>query len=246
MASARFALLLLVAWLLPGAPAEVALPPIQAIALDAPALLADPSLLASDILALRVTSRGQAAYKLSERGEVLAAGMLLPGENTVRFARPGLCAGSQSILLLLEAFETGAPQQKFIRLQVAVAVRTAAVPAAPALSGNFNLEMYHAGRLIGFRRKRMQDLVQLTTGPGTLAANPLDSASFRPQSSGNSVSVLGVAMALAKHLAKKKAAKEMGAQAAEIRKRRLETTVVRAGPNGAKSQVPIVIELRTE
>ncbi len=246
MASARFALLLLVAWLLPGAPAEVALPPIQAIALDAPALLADPSLLASDILALRVTSRGQAAYKLSERGEVLAAGMLLPGGNTVRFARPGLCAGSQSILLLLEAFETGAPQQKFIRLQVAVAGRTAAEPAAPARSGNFNLEMYHAGRLIGFRRKRMQDLVQLTTGPGTLAANPLDSASFRPQSSGNSVSVLGVAMALARHLAGKKAAKRMKSFNAESQKRSLSLTMTRQDADGQKREIPIEIELQVE
>lgn len=245
MASARLALALLLATPAAGA-AEVLLPPVQAIVLDAGALQDDPALLASDTLALVVTSRVQAAYKLSERGGVLAAGMLLPGENALRFSRPGLCSGSQSLLFLLEALAAGAPQQKFIRLQVTVAGRTAPEEAAPALSGNFNLEMYHSGRLIGFRRKRMQDLVKLTTGPGTLAANPLDSASFRPQSTGNSIPVLGAAMALAKHLAKKKAAKEIRTQAAELAKRRLETAVVRTGPDGAKIQVPVVIELKTE
>lgn len=246
MASALLALVFLLATPVAGAAAEVPLPPVQAIALAAGALRDDPSLLASDTLALVVTSRVQAAYKLSERGEVLAAGMLLPGENALRFSRPGLCSGSQSLLLLLEALAGGAPQQKFIRLQVTVAGRSAAEEAAPALSGNFSLEMYHAGRLIGFRRKRMQELVKLTTGPGTLAANPLDSASFRSQPSGNSISVLGVAMALAKHLAKKKAEKETRAQAAEMGKRRLETAIVRAGPDGAKIQVPVVLELKTE
>ena len=91
----------------------------------------------------------------------------------------------------------------------------------------------------------MQDLVKLTTGPGA-AADPLASASFLPQPSGQSIPVLGLAMALAKHLAKKRAEKIVRAQVTEMRKRRLETVFMRPGPDGAKRQVPIVIELKTE
>lgn len=240
------ALLLLPAWLAAGAAGEVPLPPIQAVVLDADALLADPALLASDTLALKVTGRGQAAFKLSERGEVLAAGKLLEGENILRFTRPGLFVASQSLLFLLEALADGEPQRKFLRLQVTVAGRAEAEKPAPALSGDFSLEMYHSGRLIGFRRKRMQELVQLTTGAESPPADPLAGASFRPQPTGQSIPVLGMALALAKHLARKQAEKRISAQAAEMRKRRLETTVARTGPDGAKIQVPVVIELRTE
>jgi hypothetical protein len=247
MASLLLAILLLPApaILPPGGDATL-LPLLRSIDLDAGTLLGDPALLAADTLALVVTSRRQAYYKLSERGEVLATGQLLPGPNSLRFARPGLSARSQSLFLVLDLLEGSVQVEKFIRLKVTIEGRTEPEARVPALSGNFNLEMYHAGRLIGFRRKRMQDLVKLTTGPGAPAADPLAGASFRPQPSGNSVPVLGLAMALARQLAKKQAEKKVSARAAEMSKRRLETVLVRTGPDGAKRQVPIVIELRTE
>jgi len=239
-------LLLLPCCLAVGAAGEVPLPPIQDVVLDAATLLADPGLLASDTLALKVTGRGRAAFKLSERGEVLAAGQLLAGENTLRFTRPGLFVSSQSLLFLLEALADGEAQRKFLRLQVTVAGRAEAEKPATALSGDFSLEMYHSGRLIGFRKKRMEELVKLTTGAESPPADPLAGSSFRPQTRGQSIPVLGMALALAKHLAKKQAEKRISAQAAETRKRRLETVLVRTGPDGGKIQVPVVIELRTE
>jgi hypothetical protein len=246
MASLLLVILLLPAPAIPSGNDGIPLPLLRSIDIDAKTLLDDPALLAADTLALVVTSRRSAYYKLSERGEVLAAGRILPGPNSLRFARPGLAARSQSLFLVLDLLEDGARVEKFIRLQVTLEGRTEAEPSIPALSGNFNLEMYHAGRLIGFRRKRMQDLVKLTTGPGAPAADPLAGASFRPRPSGNSVPVLGLAMALARHLAKKQAERKVSAQAAEMGKRRLETVLVRPGPDGAQRRVPIVIELRTE
>lgn len=246
MVSLLLAILLLPAPAIPPGDSAIPLPLLRSIELDAETLLADPELLAADTLALVVTSRREAYYKLSERGVVLATGRLLPGSNRLRCARPGLSARSQSLFLVLDLLEGSVQVEKFIRLKVTIEGRTEPEARVPALSGNFNLEMYHAGKLIGFRRKRMQDLVKLTTGPGAPAVDPLAGASFRPQPSGNSVPVLGLAMALARHLAKKQAEKKVSAQAAEMSKRRLETVLVRTGPDGAKRQVPIVIEIKTE
>ncbi len=247
MASLLLAVLLLSAPAIPPGDSAIPLPLLRSIELDAEILLADPALLAADTLALVVTSRREAYYKLSERGEVLATGRFLPGPNSLRFSRPGLSASSQSLFLVLDLLEGDSQVEKFIRLQVTVAgpAPDEAGPAA-VLSGNFSLEMYHGENLIGFRKKRMQDLVTLTTGPAAPAVDPLSGASFRPQPSGQSVSVLGVAMALARHLAKKQAEKKVSAQAAEMSKRRLETVLVRTGPDGAKLRVPIVIEIKTE
>ncbi len=83
------------------------MPLIQSVDLDPGALLADPSPLADDTLALVVVSRREAFYKLSERGAVLAAGKLLPGDNSLRFTRPGLADGSQSLFFLLDLLEPG-------------------------------------------------------------------------------------------------------------------------------------------
>lgn len=246
MASLLLAILLLPLPANPPGGDAIPLPLLRSIDLDAGALLDDPALLAADTLALVVTSRRAAYYKLSERGEVLAAGRFLPGPNRLRFVRPGLAARSQSLFLVLDLLEGDARVEKFIRLQVTVAGRTETGPAIPALSGNFNLEMFHEGRLIGFRRKRMQDLVKLTTGPTTAPVDPLAGASFRPRPSGDSVPLLGLAMALARQLAKKQAERKVSAQAAEMSKRRLETVLVRPGTDGAERRVPIVIEIKSE
>ena len=246
MASLLLAILLLPVPVIPPGDSAIPLPLLSSIELDAEALLADPALLAADTLALVVTSRREAYYKLSERGEVLATGQFLHGLNSLRFARPGLSARSQSLFLVLDLLEDGVQVEKFIRLQVTIEGRTESEARVPALSGNFNLEMYHAGKLIGFRRKRMQDLVKLTTGPGAPAADPLAGASFRPQPSGNSVPVLGLAMALARHLAGKKAAKRIESFNAESQKRSLSLTIVRREPDGQEREIPIKIELHVE
>jgi hypothetical protein len=230
----------------PGAiPGSVALPAplIRSIDLDAGTLLGDPSLLAADTLALVVESQRQAFCKLSERGEVLATGKLLPGKNTLRFTRPGLAAGSRSFFFLLDLLEQGTASQKFLRVQVTVEGAPAMEPEAKAdLSGNFGLEMYHSGRRFGYRKKNMVDLLKLKTGPVAPVPDPgLSGAAGRSPSSGQSISVLGLGMALAKFLAGKKAEKRIRERAAEAQKKRLSMTFPRE-----KREIEIVIELQVE
>jgi len=223
-------------------------PLIRSIDLDAGALLADPTPLAADTLALRVESRREAFYKLSERGDVLATGKLLPGVNTLHFSRPGLTAGSQSYLFLFDLLEQGAASQKFLRVQVTVEGRTAMEPGVKAeLSGSFRLEMYHSGRLIGFRKKSMTDLLNLKTGLVVQVPDAgLSGSAIRSQPASQSISVLGLGMALAKYLARKKTEKRAREHAVESQKRRLAMTIIRQGANGEKREIPIVIELRVE
>lgn len=228
--------------------AEPTTPPVIAVGLDAVALRADPSLLATDTLALTVDYGREAFYKLSERDAVLAAGKLLPGSNGLRVSRPGLFLRSQSLLLVLEALGNGATAQKFIRLRITVDDRPEEEPAGrTSMSGNFRLEMFHGGRLIGFRQKRMQELVKLTTGGVVAPADPLRGASLRgTPPPGESVSIIGLGMALAKYLAQKKAGREAKAQANEMEKRRLNATITRRQADGTERIVPIELELRTE
>jgi hypothetical protein len=218
-------------------------PLIRAIDLDAGTLLADPSLLAADTLALVVESRRQAFCKLSERGEVLATGKLLPGANTLRFTRPGLTAGSRSFFFLLDLLEQDTASQKFLRVQVTVEGAPAMEPEAKAeLSGNFGLEMYHSGHLFGFHKKNMVDLLKLKTGPVAPVPDPgMSGAAGRSPSAGQSISVLGLGMALAKYLAGKKADKRTRARAAEAQKKKISMTFPRD-----KREIAVVIELRAE
>ena len=232
---------------LPGA-GTVRPPLVLAIDLDAGALLADPALLGSDTMALRVESSRDAYYKLSERGEVLAAGKLSPGSNPLRFARPGLCEKGQSLLLLLDLLEEGRPSQRIIRLQVTVGGETpAGLPRGQELSGRFAVGMYHADRLVGFRKKSLGELWKLTTGTVVPVADPaLVGSAIRSQPASQSISILGLGMALAKYLAGKKAEKMRKAHTAELRKKKLELSVTRLGADGEKREIPIAIELRVE
>ena len=218
-------------------------PLIRAIDLDAGTLLADPALLAADTLSLVVESRREAFFKLSERGAVLAAGKLLAGGNALRFTRPGLAAGSQSLFFLLDLLEPGSVGQKFIRVQVTVEGRAGMDPGEKAeLSGIFRLEMYHDASLFGWRKKSMADLLKLKTGPVVPVPDPgLSSSAGRGQPAGQSVSVLGLGMALAKFLAGKKAEKRAQAREAESQKKRLAATIRRNGRD-----VRVVVELRIE
>jgi hypothetical protein len=227
----------------------VPMPLIRSIDLDAKALLNEPvSLLAADTLALRVESSREAYYKLSERGEVLAAGELLPGSNSLRFTRPGLSARSQSLFFLLDLLENGKSAQKNIRVMVTVEGKMETdSPEREPLSGSFTLGMYHAKSLIGFREKSMGELLKLKTGPVVPVADPgLSGAAGRNPAMGQSVSVLGLGMALAKFLAGKKAEKRMKAKTIEQQKKRLAMNIIRQGANGEKREIPIVLELRVE
>ena len=228
-------------------PVAPPVPPVIAAWLDAVALRTDPSLLANDTLALTVDCGGEAFYKLSERDAVLAAGKLLSGSNGLRFSRPGLFQRSQSLLLVLEALDNGATARKYLRLRITVDDRPEESAAGAPLSGTFRLEMFHGGQLIGFRQKRMQELVKLTTGKVAAPADPLRGASLRgtpPQ--GDSVPIVGLGMALAKYLAKKKANREAKEQAGEMEKRRLSAVITRRQADGTERAVPVEIELRTE
>lgn len=227
--------------------AEPTTPPVIAVGLDAAALRADPSLLASDTLALTVDCGREAFYKLSERDAVLAAGKLLSGSNGLRVSRPGLFLRSQSLLLVLEALDNGSTSRKYLRLRITVDDRPEESAAGAPLSGAFRLEMFHGGQLIGFRQKRMQELVKLTTGKVAAPADPLRGASLRgTPSPGDSVSIVGIGMALAKYLAKKKAGREAKEQANEMEKRRLSAAITRRQADGTERIVPIELELRTE
>jgi hypothetical protein len=248
MASLLLCLLMLPA---PAALPDAGAPPaplIRAIDLDAAALLADPALLAADTLALVVESSREAYYKLSERGDVLATGQLLPGANSLHFTRPDLFARSQSLFFLLDLLEHGVTSQKFLRVQVSVEGASGTEPGAKAgLSGSFRLEMYHRGRLFGFRKKSMVDLLNLKTGPVAPVPDPaLSGSAIRSQPASQSVSVLGLAMALAKLLAAKKTEKRAQAHVSESQKKKLASTIIRRGANGEKREVPIVIELRVD
>lgn len=247
MASLLFTLLLLQAPAARTGDGALPLPLIRSIDLDAGALLDNPALLAADVLLLRVECSRGAYYKLSERGEVLAAGMLLPGSNSVRCNRPGLCAQSQSLLLVLDLLESGRPSRKNVRVMVAVAAGAGTDGPGKELSGSFTLEMHHAGQAIGFRKKHVKELLTLKTGPVVPVPDPaLSGSAGRSPSAGQSISVLGVAMALAKYLGRKKAEKRLKAHTAELQKKKLALSIPLLGANGEKREIPIVIELKTE
>jgi len=229
----------------PALPVQSEPPPpplILAIHLDADTLLARPALLAADVLALEVECGRQADFKLSEQGEVLAAGRLLPGRNPLRFARPGRFGCSQALVLLLELLENGAIARK--ELQVMVTVEGEAqdpTPQKAKLSGSFTLEMVHDGRIIGARKKSMADRIMLKPGPTMPTADPGRNDYFlrnKPESS--SIPVLGMGLALIKYLAQKRTEKRLRAYDAETRKKRLSLTIIRG-----QRQVPITVELRT-
>jgi hypothetical protein len=248
MASLFFCLLLLPVSSARPDSGAVTSPLIRTIGLDAGALSADPALLAADTLALVLDCNREAFYKLSERGEILAVGKLLPGVNDLRFLRPGLTAGSQSFFFVLDLLDQDVPMQKFLRVQVTVAGKPGSGPSAPAgLSGTFRLEMYHSGRLFGYRKKNMVELLKLKTGPVVPVSDPgLSGAAGRSPAAGQSISVLGLGMALAKYLAGKKAEKRVKAFKTESQKRSLALTITRQEANGEKRQVPVEIELRVE
>jgi hypothetical protein len=243
--------LLLCLLLLPAdlpAAAAPPLPLLRAVSLDAAALRGDPALLAADTLALLVESEREAFFKLSERGEVLAAGKILPGTNSLRFRRPGLFRASQALFFVLDLLESEIGSQKFLRVRVTVEGGPGIVPDRLAqLSGSFRLDMYHSGRSFGFRKKSMVELLKLKTGPVTAVPDPgLSGSAIRDRPASQSVSVLGLGMALAKYLAGKKAAKHLKAFNEEAQKKSLALTVTRQGADGQKREIPIEIDLQVE
>jgi hypothetical protein len=240
-------LLLLPAAALPGA-GEIPRPLIRAVDLDADMLQKNPALAAADTLSLRVEADREAPYKVSEQGAMLADGQLLPGSNSLQVTRSGLFARSQSLIFLLEWLENDVVFQKKLTISVSVEGEPEMETRETAgLSGSFTLEMYHAGHLIGFRKKSMGALLNLKTGLVVPMPDPgISNAAGRNPSAGQSVSLLGLGMALAKYLSGKKAKKRIQAHAAELQKKKLKLVIIRPGKNGEKREVPIVVELRVE
>ena len=102
--------------------------------------------------------------------------------------------------------------------------------------------MYHDGRLIGFRKKNMTELLNLKTGLVLPVKDPgITGSAIRNQPASQGVSLLGLGMALAKFLAGKKAQSKIEAQATEQQKKRLTMSFIRD-----KREVRVVIELRVE
>lgn len=236
-------LLLMLALLQAPSGGAIPMPLVRSIELDDGVLLSTPSLLAADTLALRLEAGHGADYKLSEQDEVLATGRLLPGNNSLRFRRPGLSDRSQELTFLLELLENGEITRKTIRIIVTVEGETDEGPQKkPELSGSFTLGMFHEGRLVGFRRKRLQEFLKLKTGPVAPVADPgLSGSAIRSQPSTSGISVLGLAMSLAKYLASKKAEKRLKERSAETQKRKLTVNIIRR-----QREVPVTIELRVE
>ncbi len=107
--------------------------------------------------------------------------------------------------------------------------------------------MYHSGRLFGFRKKSMVELLKLKTGLVTAVPDPgLSGSAIRDRPASQSISVLGLGMALAKYLAGKKTKKRINAFTAESQKRSLALTIVRQEANGQKREIPIEIDLRID
>lgn len=240
-------LLLLPAAALPGS-GEIPPPLIRAVDLDAELLQKNPALAAADTLSLRVEADRKAPYKVSEQNAMLAAGQLLPGSNSLQVTRPGLFARSQSLFFLLAWLENDVVFQKKLTISVSVEGESEMETRETAgLSGSFTLGMYHAGNLIGFRKKSMGSLLKLKTGLVVPMPDPgISNAAGRSQSAGQSISLLGLGMALAKYLAGKKAKKRIRAHAAELQKKKLTLFFTRPGKNGEKRESQVEIELRVE
>jgi len=239
--------LLLSSAALPGA-AEIPLLPIGAIDLNADMLLNRPALAAADTLVLLVEANRDAFYKLSERGEILASGKLLQGSNSLLFARPGLFSGNQSLLFLLDVLENGVSFQKKINIAVTVDGKSEGEQREKTpLSGSFTLGMYHGGRLIGFRKKNMTELLNLKTGLVLPVADPgITGSAIRNQPASQGVSLLGLGMALAKFLAAKKSLASNKAYIQTLQKKKLTLAFQRQDKNGTKVDVQAEIELRVE
>jgi len=243
MANLLFVLLLLpFPAALPGAD-EIPMPPIGAIDLNADMLLSRPALAAADTLALLVEANRDAYYKLSEGSEILATGKLLQGSNSLLFARPGLFADSQSLFLLFDLLENGVSFQKRINITLTVDRESEMDRREKTgLSGSFTLGMFHGGRLIGFRKKSMAELLNLKTGLVIPVADPgISGSAIRNQPASQGISLLGLGMALAKFMAVKKTRSQIEAHAIEQQKKRLTMSFIRN-----KREVRIVIELRVE
>jgi hypothetical protein len=243
MAELLLVLLLLQPQVAAAGTAEIPAAPVEAIDLHAAMLQARPDLAAADTLVLLVEANREAYFKVSERDDILASGQLLKGSNSLQFTRPGLFARSQSLFFLLDLLENGTHWQKKIGIAVTVSTEAEMEREGRAeLSGSFALGMYHGGRLIGYRKKSMVDLLKLKTGPVSPVEDPgLRGSAIRDRPASQSISILGLGMALAKLLAGKKAEKRAQAHAAESQKKRLALTILRA-----KKEIPIVIELRIE
>ncbi len=107
--------------------------------------------------------------------------------------------------------------------------------------------MYHDGSLIGFRKKSMGDLLILKTGPVTDVPDPgISGSAIRDRPVSQSVSVLGLGLALAKYLSGKKVAAAAKARTRALQKKKLTLDFTVPDKNGSMRNVKAEIALQVE
>jgi hypothetical protein len=222
--------------------------PIRDISLNVNQLQDNPDLLAADKIGIIVEAAMDAYYKLIADDETIASGQLVSGNNTLLLSWPGMFAKNQTLPFMLELKAGPRLLQKmiFITITVAGSREQTSLAAQPA-SGEFTIQMFLAGQLIGSRKKTMTDLIKLTTGLVTAVDNPaLSGSSIRSAPPSQSVSIFGLAMGIAKYMAEKKLAAVKKTTQFNAQKRKTSVVFRTSDKNGEKQTVQAMIELRTD
>jgi hypothetical protein len=222
--------------------------PIRDITLNVSLLQNNPALLATDTIGIIVEAREEAYYKLSAQDEIITAGRLVSGSNALLITRTGMFAKTQSLPFNLELKTGDLMHQKAIVITITIAggaEQSAESKRSPA--SEFTITLFQSGRQIGFRKKTMTDLLQLTTGLVTPVDDPAaTSPTIRSTPPGQSISILGLAMGIAKHLADKKLAAAKKIALAKSQKRKMAVHFNQGKKNGRENTVHAEIELEAK
>jgi hypothetical protein len=220
--------------------------PIRDITLNVNLLQNNPGLLAADTIGVIAEAREETYYKLSVQDEIIVSGRLINGENSLLITWPGMFAKTQTLPFIMELKASTEVQQKTIIIIVTIAGGgEKTVEPKPAPAREFTITMFQAGQLIGFRKKTMTDLIPLTTGLVTPVADPaLQGSAIRSAPPSQSVSILGIAMGIAKYLAEKKLASAKKLALANAQKRKMAVSFDISDKNGKKKTVHAEIELQ--
>lgn len=182
--------------------------PIRDIVLNAGLMQNTPGLLAADSIGIVVEARAVGFFKLNARDAIIASGQLLNGNNFLRVNWPGMFARTQTLPFSLELKTGTRVFQKTITISITITGDGSQDNEPdPVPAGECTIRMLKAGHVIGSRKKTMADPLQLTTGLVTPVDDPARSGSaIRNTPPGQSVSILGLAMGMAKYLSEKKTA----------------------------------------
>ncbi len=222
--------------------------PIRDIILNVSLLQNNPALLAADTIGIIVEAGRETDFKLSAQDEIIACGKLRSGNNMLLLTWPGMFAKTQTLPFMLESQAGTQVLQKTILITVSVADNREQVGAPrQTLAAEFTIHMYMAGQLIGFRKKTMIELVKLTTGTVRAVEDPaLRGSAIRSVPSSQSISILGLAMGMAKYLAEKKLAAAKKVTMVDAQKRKISVVISKSDKNGEKRTIRAMIELQTK